>query len=284
MQINNIIDFVDGLLSLFQIIVDIQRLDINISIGMTCRIIFFVVAIVFRDMRTYSIGEFIAQIVAWFIFHFYIIYYERIYFDKGESKTLEREKRFKLMDTLQLGIGTAYLAFNFDSLLELLALIFFSINVGFNIIELILIYCKNNHVPNYEKQGGYCQLMIGLLLGIFGVIFFLIYSATIYWDDISNQELFPHVLIITIIGEIMAFLLFAYLLCEHNAEFVWTQDWTKGILGILYGITVGLFSIFYGFLIGLIVVLYLSYQICKAYHKYQQEQKNNPQAVSTQEN
>ncbi|CAD8118051.1 unnamed protein product [Paramecium sonneborni] len=97
---------------------------------MQCRIIFFVVAIVFRDLRTYSIGEFIVQIVSWFVFHFYIIYFERIYFDKGESKTLEREKRFKLMDTLQLGIGITYLAFNFDSLLELLALIFFSLNLG----------------------------------------------------------------------------------------------------------------------------------------------------------
>lgn len=57
MSASNIIDLVDALLSCCCGIAENHRLDLNISIGMVCRIIFFVLTILLRDLNTYTWQE-----------------------------------------------------------------------------------------------------------------------------------------------------------------------------------------------------------------------------------
>lgn len=52
------IDIIDGVLSFLCSQVEIERLDINLIIGMLSRIIFFIIMIADRDLRTYTLKEF----------------------------------------------------------------------------------------------------------------------------------------------------------------------------------------------------------------------------------
>ncbi|CAD8116779.1 unnamed protein product [Paramecium primaurelia] len=274
MAINNVMDVVDSILSLIQCIADIQRLDINISIGMVCRIIFFVIVIILRDLKSYPLSELIAQIVAWLVFHIYILYFEKEYFALGESKIFNRERRFKIMDTLQLIIGTTYLACTFGSSLEILALVFFSINLFCNCCELIYIqFIRKTHLNDYNKQGGYKEMYFGFLLGSVGVIIFLINSTFKYSKEISNSGSLGAAVYLTIIGEILVVIFSLFYFCRYEQDLCWASDWTKRILAILYGLNVGCFSIFYGFLTGVAALCYFLYLIFKKSEEPQDREK-----------
>ncbi|CAK93561.1 unnamed protein product (macronuclear) [Paramecium tetraurelia] len=277
MAINNVMDVVDAILSLIQCIADIERLDINISIGMVCRIIFFVIVIILRDLKSYPLNELIAQIVAWLVFHIYILYLEKDYFSLGESKIFQRERNFKIMDTLQLIIGTTYLACTLGSTLEILALVFFSINLFCNCCELIYIqFIRKTHSNDYSKQGGYKEMYFGFFLGSIGVIIFLISSASKYSSEIRESGTLGAALYLTIIGEILVVIFSFFFFCSHRESISCASDWTKRILALLYGLNVGCFSIFYGFLTGVAALCYLIYSICK-----KKEESNDREKVPT---
>lgn len=96
----------------------------------------------------------------------------------------------------------------------------------------------------------------GFILGASGVITFSIYSHKKY--EIQNPYLF-YVVVITIYGEIM--LLVSSICFYYSNRFYVTDasDWTKRILGFLYGLNVGIFSIFYGFFTGVASLCYILY-------------------------
>ncbi|CAK81925.1 unnamed protein product (macronuclear) [Paramecium tetraurelia] len=260
MAISNVLDLVDAILQLITSITDISRLDVNISIGMVCRIIFFIVVISMRDLRTYPVGEFIAQVVAWFVFHVYILYYEKQYFYTGKSDVYDREVNFKIMDTLQLIIATIYMAWTFNSMIEIVVLAFFIGNLVLNSFELIYIAgIRQSHPNNYIKQGGYTQMYFGFLFGAGGVIVFLIDVASKYSEDVKASAVLTAILYLTIIGQFIVVLFSFCYFCIDGEQFKLSYNWTKGILGFLYGANVGLFSIFYGFLTGLATLCYIIY-------------------------
>ncbi|CAD8146589.1 unnamed protein product [Paramecium pentaurelia] len=262
MQFLNYLDIVDAGLSFLCCIIDIQKLDINISIGMICRIIFFIVAIMLRDLNYYTLDELIAQLVGWFIFHVYIICFEYRYFKHGESDMMFREKYYKFMDTCQLIVGTTFLAYTFESIIEILTLVYFSINLALNVFELIhLLWSKKSQISNYNKRDGFLQMYFGLILGILVIIFFLIYLAIKYQEDLEEESL-KLILYITIFGEFSGLCLSFLLYCIYRSHINWSNDLTKGSLGFLYGITVGLFSVFYGLVIGFAVICYIFYFCC----------------------
>ncbi|CAD8190568.1 unnamed protein product [Paramecium octaurelia] len=277
MAINNVMDAVDAILSLIQCIADIQRLDINISIGMVCRIIFFVIVIILRDLKSYPLSELIAQIVAWLVFHIYILYFEKDYFSQGESKIFYRERCFKIMDTLQLIIGTTYLACTLGTSLEILALVFFSINLFCNCCELIYIqFIRKTHSDDYIKQGGYIEMYAGFVVGSIGVIGFLIYASNKYSSEIRDSGTLSAALYLTIIGEIIVVIISFFYCWKHRKNMSLTSDCTKRILALLYGLNVGCFSIFYGFLTGVAALCYIIHLICK-----KKEEKNDREKVPT---
>ncbi|CAD8067400.1 unnamed protein product [Paramecium primaurelia] len=277
MSINNVFDIIDGILQLISSLADISRLDVNISIGMVCRIIFFIVVISLRDLRTYPVGEFCAQVVAWLVFHIYILYYEKEYFFTGESKVFDREIQFKIMDTIQLIIATIYMACTFESTLEILVLAFFIINLFLNCCELIYISCfRKAHTNDYNKQGGYTQMYIGFFMGAAGVIIFLIDAASKYSENVKASGILTVILYLTIGGQFIVVIFSFGYFCLDRQKFKWSYDWTKGILGFLYGANVGLFSIFYGFLTGLATACYIIYQISKKVDEYNNQQQVHP--------
>ncbi|CAD8173375.1 unnamed protein product [Paramecium octaurelia] len=277
MAISNVFDLVDAILQLVTFINDISRLDVNISIGMVCRIIFFIVVISMRDLRTYPVGEFIAQVVAWFVFHIYILYYEKQYFLTGISDVFDREIHFKIMDTIQLIIATIYLGWTFNSTIEIVALVFFITNLVLNFLELIYIAgIRQSHQQNYNKQGGYTQMYIGFFLGAVGVIIFLIDAASKYSEDVRASGILTAILYLTIIGQFIVVIFSLCYFCVDREEFKWSNHWSKGILGFLYGANVGLFSIFYGFLTGLATLCYIIYLVSKKIDEYNRQQQVHP--------
>ncbi|CAD8047452.1 unnamed protein product [Paramecium primaurelia] len=278
MQFLNYLDIVDAGLSFLCCIIDIQKLDINISIGMICRIIFFIVAIMLRDLNYYTLDELIAQLVGWSIFHIYIIFFEYRYFKHGESDMMFREKYYKFMDTCQLIVGTTFLAYTFESIIEILTLVYFSINLALNLFELIhLLWSKKSQVSNYNKRNGFLQMYFGLILGILVIIFFLIYLAIKYQEDLEEGPLIPF-LYLTILGEFSGLCLSFFLYCVYSSHINWSNDLTKGSLGILYGLTVGLFSVFYGLVIGIVVFCYFVYLCLSCCGLTEKKKKVHPES------
>ncbi|CAK87943.1 unnamed protein product (macronuclear) [Paramecium tetraurelia] len=261
MKNTNIIDFVDAILSCLLGTLDDDRLDVNILIGMVCRIIFFVVTIIVKDLNTYTWFELIAQMGAWFIFHVYVITCEFPYFSKGLSQTEKREQRYKYMDMFQLIIAISYLLANGESNLEeytieFYTLTFFGTNLFINVFGLFLSNCQKNKKPDYQKEGGLKNISCGLCLGSIIVIIYLFIIKSKYEEEIEASTALRIFWLFSIIGEfVVAFasLIFGFL--PKRRQFTFAKDGWKGWLGIFYGITFGLFSIFYGFLIGIIIIL-----------------------------
>ncbi|CAD8207020.1 unnamed protein product [Paramecium pentaurelia] len=255
MRTSSFIDFADALLSCCCGIVDIKRLDNNISIGMFCRILFFLFTILLRDLSTYTWTEFISQIVAWFIFHLFIIIYEIPYFLDGHSESDKREHRYKYMDIIQLLIGIIYFTQTEWTYLEFLTFILFLLNLLINLLGLCKSYCVNKKKQDYYEQGGVKQIILGLFVGTLSVTIYLFIIRAQYEEEIEASGSLGQYMTYTIIGEIGAAVSSLFFLFIPMDKYNFTSDCTKGVLGFFYGINFGLFSIFYGFLFGIILII-----------------------------
>ncbi|CAD8108105.1 unnamed protein product [Paramecium primaurelia] len=190
MKTSSFIDFADALLSCCCGIVDIKRLDNNISIGI--------------DLSTYTWTEFISQIVAWFIFHLFIIIFEMPYFLKGDSETNKREQRYKYMDIIQLFIGIIYFTQTEWTYLEFMTFILFLINLVMNLLGLCKSYCVDNKKQDYYEQGGVKQIILGLFAGTLSVTIYLFIIRAQYEEEIEASDSLSQYITYTLIGEIGA--------------------------------------------------------------------------------
>ncbi|CAD8191050.1 unnamed protein product [Paramecium octaurelia] len=262
MKTKNIIDIVDAALYWFCGIKESNRLDINISIGMLCRIIFFFFSIIFRDLNTYTWGEFVEQILAWLFFHIYIIYFELKYFLNGESQTQLREKRYKALDMIQLFLGIYYFASNLVSILAYIIFYFFSGNFLINIVELCIKCCAKQQKANYYKKGGIKEFFLGVFLGTTGVVIYLIIIMDKYQQELDTSEHLRVYMAITIFGEMIGALFSYCAIFFPSDRYTWAWDGPKSVLGVSYGLVFGFFSIFYGFLIGFFIICTFFYLCC----------------------
>ncbi|CAD8156960.1 unnamed protein product [Paramecium pentaurelia] len=166
MALKNIIDLTDGVILRYICISNDSRIDINIFIGIVCRLTIFTLLIIFKDIKQYSIGELIVWFLVWLVQHIYILCIEKNYIILGESKVLRREIEYKIMDSLQLLIGIIFLSLNLNSYIEILILVLFSINFLLKFYIIIFkIKIKEGYTVNFQKQGGVYQFYIGFLFG-----------------------------------------------------------------------------------------------------------------------
>ncbi|CAD8193233.1 unnamed protein product [Paramecium octaurelia] len=230
-----------------------HMVDYNISIGMLCRIIFFIFSITLRDVRSFTWSELWYQIGAWAMFHLFVICFEYEYLFKGKSQTVKREARYKIFDTLQSGIGIIYSIYNLDSYYYYIFIGFFSLNCLDNIIGLLIYWRQKEKPQNHVQEGGIMEFFIGLTLGSLAVSGYLITIIVLYWFEIQEIKNLLFYLFLTVVGElIISVFSCCFIQYKENSQKI---KFSKQMLGLSYGLNFGLFSIFYGFLIGLFIFI-----------------------------
>lgn len=80
---------------------DDRRLDLNITIGIISRTLFFLAVIWLRDLNKSKVGELVIFILSSLIFHIFILT-ENKYISSSQSFTKGRENLFKIADAIQL--------------------------------------------------------------------------------------------------------------------------------------------------------------------------------------
>ncbi|CAK91472.1 unnamed protein product (macronuclear) [Paramecium tetraurelia] len=255
MPLKNFIDLTDGVISLIPCIATESRLDINIIIGMICRLTIFTLLILFKDIKQYSIGEVVAWIIAGLVQHLYILLIEWQYTKLGICTTLRREIQYKIMDSLQLLVGIIFLVLNLKSSLEILVLVLFSINFILNLI--VIIYkrkIKEGYTMDYIKKGGNYQLYFGFLFGAVGIIIVVLYYGPLFLEQVDSESFYRFAWILSFVGQSTVIVLSFSYFCRNCSRFSWSYDWAKGILHFFYGIKVGIFSIIYGLITGFVLL------------------------------
>ncbi|CAD8045212.1 unnamed protein product [Paramecium primaurelia] len=268
MALKNIIDLTDGVILRYICTSNDSRIDINIFIGIVCRLTIFTILIIFKDIKQYSIGELIVWFIVWLVQHIYILCIEKNYIILGESKVLRREIEYKIMDSLQLLIGIIFLSLNLNSYIEILILVLFSIYFLLNFYIIIFkIKIKEGYTENFQKQGGVYQFYIGFLFGA-------------VWQYLKYQNTLSDILIITMIGQFILVVFSFIIFCRHKSKFLWSNDLAKGILGIFYGIKVGIFSIFYGFIVGCLLIIWYIWEFClKKYYIVKKKKRQETEEI-----
>ncbi|CAD8153590.1 unnamed protein product [Paramecium octaurelia] len=256
MLLKKFIDLTDGVISRFTCIAENSRLDINITIGIICRLTIFTLIILFKDIKQYSIGEVIAWIIAGLVQHLYILLIEKKYMLLGLCTTLDREIQYKIMDSLQLLIGIIFLILNLRSYIEIIALVLFSINFVLDLFFIIVkIKINQGYANDYVKEGGAYQFCIGFLFGAVAIIIVVFYFVQ-YLDKNNPTDTYGTIWNLSVIGQSIVIVVSFSAFCSNKSEFKWSNDWAKGTLQLFNGIQVGVFSIIYGLLLGTIIMIW----------------------------